>query len=81
MARLLEESRPPVTTRHRPITTIVAGNNETARVHFHCPCGTNRVELIADTRNHATDRYTAALRRLHTRDAWPPPVPDTDDDA
>lgn len=58
---------------HRPVTTVLARDHNTATVHFHCPCGTNRTDTILDTHNHPADRYTAAIRRLHTTGRWPTP--------
>lgn len=61
---------------HSPVTTILVGENQTATVHFHCPCGTNRRELLLDTHNHPPGRFAAAIRRLHEHGAWPAPATD-----
>lgn len=64
---------------HNPVTTILARDRNIAHIHFHCPCGTNRTETILDTHNHPAGRYTAAIRRLHARGAWPAPAAEPGD--
>lgn len=61
---------------HRPVTTTFRGER-TAAVHFHCPCGVNRrITIVTNFDVHPIDRFTAALRRLHERGAWPQPEPE-----
>ena len=63
---------------HKPVTTILDGPNNTATVHFHCPCGTNRRELVI-TGASPIERFTSAIRAMHARGAWPAPADDLGD--
>lgn len=58
---------------HNPVTTAFAGPNSTTTIHFHCPCGTNRRELIINGPDNLSpvSRFTAAIRRLHEQGRWP----------
>lgn len=58
---------------HRAVTTTIAGNGGTVVVHFHCPCGIDRQEVIVIGVDgvHPTGRFTAAIRSLHERARWP----------
>ena len=63
---------------HPVVSTIVAGNGITV-VHFYCPCGTNRREVLLDTAAHPASRFTRAVRVLHERGQWPKPDIDLGD--
>lgn len=57
---------------HHPVVTTIGAGNGITVVHFYCPCGTNRREVLLDTSAHPAPRFTAAIRRLHERGQWPP---------
>ena len=64
----------------RPVTSVLMGDRQTATVHFYCgACELSRVELITGVDIHPPLRFTAAIRRLHERGAWPPVVEDLGD--
>ena len=56
---------------HPVVSTILAGDGITV-VHFYCPCGTNRRDVLLNTATHPVARYTRALRHLHEQGQWPP---------
>lgn len=62
---------------HRSVTTTIAGPRGTVTVHFHCPCGVDRQEIVVTGLDevHPVSRYTAAIRNLHRRGNWPPAEP------
>jgi hypothetical protein len=64
---------------HFPVTSILFGEQKTARVHFHCPCGVTEQLTICDVDVCPPLRFTAALRAQHEAGAWPPVVEDLGD--